>query len=124
MKHYFTHCVISVAAAAGLCISSPAAADPVPKIDIPMELMSDATVTTDGGSVVRLSAGDYLVPGDRWDWLDEELKRYQKEVPRLEAENNSMKASLRDMPSTWYWIAAGFAAGFAAKMGLDEVRSW
>lgn len=101
-----------------------AAADPVPRITIPTELLSDATVTTDAGSVARMAAGDFLVPGEKWRELDGELRLYQREVPRLEAENVSMKRSLLDTRSTWYWVAGGFAAGFAAKMGADEVKGW
>ena len=123
MKQRIARCVVIAVVVAGLQLS-PAAADPVPQITIPTELLSDATVTTDGGSVARLSAGDFLVPGERWNWLDEELKRYQREAPRLKAENKSMKESLLSTRSTWYWIAGGFAAGFAAKLGSDEVRSW
>ena len=121
--------IVAAVVAAGLQIqpphlSSPAVADPVPRVELPAELLEPATVVRDGEPIARLDAGDWLVPGARWNWLDAELRRLQEAETRLEAENESMRDSLRSRQSTWYWVAGAFATGLAAARGYDEVRSW
>jgi hypothetical protein len=118
---------IVVVAAAGLQLpqlSSPAVADPVPKITIPTQLLDPATVTTDAGRSARLDAGDWLVPeGFRDDW-DTETRRLQEVETRLEAENESLRESVRDAYPVWYYLAGAFVAGIAIREGYDEARSW
>lgn len=131
MEPFMRRFLVSVIAAVVLqvapphpSLSSTAAADPVPKITIPTELLSDATVTTDGGSVARLEAGDWLVPGAFRDDWDTETRRLQEQETRLEAENASLKESLRKTDPTWYWIVGAFVSGLTIRYGYDEVRSW
>jgi hypothetical protein len=116
----------AVVAAAALQMSPPllsaAAADPVPRVTIPTELLSPATVTTDGGSVARLDAGDWLVPKTYRDDWDAEMRRLQDQETRLEAENESLKKSLRATDPKWYWLVGAFVSGLTIKYGYDEVK--
>lgn len=117
--------LLIVVVAAGLIALPPmrlAAADPVPKITIPTELLDPATVTTDAGKSARMDAGDWLVPKERWDWRERELITLQDDKTRCTAENESMRTSLEEMPSTWYWIAGAFSLGLTVGLGYDEIR--
>lgn len=75
-----------------------------------LHIESPFTVTTDGGSTVRLPPG-YYMPEPTYDRLDLEVRRLQDAETRLMAEN----VVLRDTPPPtrrwWIGAAAGLIAG-------------
>lgn len=105
-----------------LIVATPTAtADPVPEaapaVDLtrPLKLLSGSTVTTDGGSTLRLPPGRFLTESV-WERLDAEVVRLQAAETRLTAENKSFRASIdagaASGPS-WWMLAGAFALGAA-----------
>ncbi len=112
---------ITVIVATVLFLLSDAAADPV-RIDVPTRIKSAATITTDHGSVARLNAGGWLIPGPEWHRIDLEIRRLQTAETRLTAENKSLRNSLDDTSSVWKWIVGAAVLGFAGGVVFEAAR--
>lgn len=88
-------------------VAVPAVANAEP----PKRIRSPSTLTTDGGSTLRLPPG-YFVDEPAWNALDAELKRLQGRETRLQAENESLRSSAAE-GGGWGMFVAGIlvAAG-------------
>lgn len=93
-------------------LTRPAGADDASDGDIEsaIRIKSSSTLTTDGGSTLRLPPG-YFLPDDRWSMLDAEVRRLQEQSIRLQAENASLKeaAKAAQPPVSGWTVAAGLA---------------
>jgi hypothetical protein len=112
---------------ATLSVYSRAAGEPPP--DIPAQLETGGVLTTPGGSTIELPPDWWIVPPDRWDALDAELRRLQESETRLTAQNTSLRSSAADFDRKWIWVGgsalvAGFLAGAAGRDAIDTVRGW
>lgn len=88
-------------------MSARAVADPI------LHLQTPSTVTTDGGSNLRLPPG-YFLDEPTMDVLDLEMKRLQDQENRLKAENESMRRSSKWSSTDWKVVGIALGAGFAA----------
>jgi hypothetical protein len=87
---------------------APASAAPAaPSIDHPLHILSPSSLTTDGGSVLRLPPGQFLSDA-QWSKLDLEMRRLQDAETRLTAENTSFRQSAAAWTPPW-WLLAGAA---------------
>ncbi len=112
--------VASVVVALVVSLGRVASADPVPKI--PTQLLSPATVDTEGGSHFELPSGWWLLPPDDVPRIDLELKTCQDDRTRALAENRSLKESLREIDPAWYYVLGAVVAGFGAGVVYAELR--
>jgi hypothetical protein len=98
----------------GLGWPSVAGADPIvfePGAPLNIRLSTGATITTDGGSTVRVPAGAHVVGEPEWQSLDVEMRRLQDAETRLTAQNDSLRNTAS--PPSW-WGVLGFGAGLIA----------
>ncbi len=79
----------------------------------PLHIKTPSSVTTDGGSSLRLPPG-YFLEEPVWSALDTEMKRLQEREIRLNAENRSLRDSAKEISFGWYALGAVIVAGFTA----------
>ncbi len=110
--------LVLVAAGIVTLLAAPAAAEPLPEV---IPVTESVTLRADSGAELRVPPGFY-VPAPAWMAIDAELKRSQNAETRLQAENQSLRASaLADTGPGWgsviaigTAIAAGMITGILA----------
>lgn len=95
--------IIAIVAA----LTPRAAADPIRHIKTP------STLTTDGGSTLRLPPG-YFLDEEKWRERDERLKAAEAARTRLKAENESLRKSATEYP----WGATALVGAFGIAVGV------
>src|SRR5690606_35940971 len=95
-------------AAIVVALSARVAADPI------YHLKTPSSVTTDGGTNLRLPPG-YFLDEDTWAKRDAELKQAQEDAIRFKAENVSLRQSATE---TFGWKAIGCAVAFGLVSGV------
>lgn len=96
--------MIAVAAVAGNAFGDPS--------PVNLHMRTPSTITTDGGSVVKVPPGYYLDEPTH-DKLDAEVKRLQEAETRLKAENTSFRTSAASWQPGWWTLAVTLASGIA-----------
>ena len=79
-------------------------------VDPPIHTQSPYTLTTDGGTTLRLPPS-YILTEPAWDVLDLEMKRLQDAETRLDAENQSLRKSAGTWSPGWKSLVTVFAVG-------------
>lgn len=95
------------------------AAEPTPAPDSPIHLRSPSTVTTDGGSTLRLPPS-YVLDEPSWDLMDTEFRRLQDAETRLGAENKSLRDSASQWAPGWRFVLIVAATGVIAGTALEH----
>lgn len=96
-----------------LCVTSPALADP------PLHLLTPSTVTTEGGTTLKLPPS-YILSEPAWSSLDVEMKRLQDQETRLKAENGSLRAVVSGWQPGFYTLALAVVSGAALAVYVDR----
>lgn len=96
-----------------LCVTSSALADP------PLHLLTPSTLTTEGGSTLRLPPS-YVLSEPAWSSLDVEMKRLQDVETRLKAENGSLRAAVSGWQPGFYTLAIAIVSGMALAVYVDR----
>lgn len=100
----------------GICFSAPAAADPTPG---PLHLLTPSTVTTEGGTTLKLPPS-YVLTEPAWSTLDVEMKRLQDTETRLKAENTSLRTAVSGYQPGFYTLAVAVVSGMALAVYVDR----
>jgi hypothetical protein len=82
-------------------------------------LKTPSSVTTDGGSNLRLPPG-YFIDEPGWQAKNAEMKRLQEQEVRLAAENKSLRDDADDISFGWYVVASALVVGFGAGIYLGS----
>ena len=105
-----------------ICVWSTAAGNALPPT-VPTRLESRARVETEGGTILDLPPGWWIVPPPEWGRIDGEMRRLQDTEARLKAERDSYRRSVIRAHSTWRWVAVGaLLTGFAAGAAWGATR--
>lgn len=95
------------AAVLATVLTARAAAEPVTHFHTP------STVTTDGGSNLRLPPG-YFFDEESYEKRDLELRLLQDDTTRLKAENTSLRKSASEPSFGWKTLTIVLGLGFVA----------
>lgn len=94
-------------AAIVILATTRAAADPVH-----LHMRSPSTVTTDGGTTLKLPPG-YFLDEESYGKLDTEVRRLQEQETRLVAENGSLRKTLSSWRPGWVVVVSAVVSGVA-----------
>ena len=83
-----------------------------------LRIRTPSTITTDGGSTVRVPPG-FFVPDPVWQEIDDEWRRLQDAETRLRAENESYLKTIED--HRWK-LVIGVVAGVVVGWGLAHAE--
>ena len=97
----------------------PPAMDPLPGFTVPTHIHSSSSVTTDGGSTLRLPPG-YFMDEPSWDNLNVQVKKLQDLDTNLTAQNQAMQSSLSGWSPGWRTLAVAVVTGVALGVYLDR----
>lgn len=95
-------------------LAAPAAAEPLPLPEV-IPVTESVTLRSDAGLELRVPPGFY-VPAPAWAALDLELKRSQTAETRLQAENQSLRASAKDDSGPGWGSVIAIGSALAAGM--------
>jgi hypothetical protein len=98
-----------IVAAVVILATTRAAADPV---HLHLHMRTPSTVTTDGGTTLKLPPG-YFLDEDSYGQLDTEMRRLQEQETRLGAENRSLRKTLSSWQPGWLVVAGAVVGGVA-----------
>lgn len=90
--------------------------DPPPALGI-LHVHSPSTLTTDGGSLLRLPPG-YFLDEPTWDVLDTEITRLQDVETRLTAENEALRDAVSRSPLPGWRTLTLVGGALAAGIGI------